>query len=87
VLEPFTYISANRGKEIRSKMIAAFNVWLNVPEAQLKTVAKVVSMLHQASLLIDDIEDDSQLRRGAPGQPPLRRPRCPPRLTLPRSRA
>lgn len=66
VMEPFTYITANPGKEIRGRMISAFNTWLNVPEHKLKTITKVVSMLHSASLLIDDIEDDSQLRRGAP---------------------
>jgi geranylgeranyl diphosphate synthase type 3 len=66
VLEPFTYITANPGKEIRGKMIEAFNVWLGVPPGHLRTISRIVSMLHHASLLIDDIEDDSQLRRGAP---------------------
>ncbi|KLO15127.1 terpenoid synthase [Schizopora paradoxa] len=66
LLEPFTYITANPGKEIRSRMIAAFNQWLQVPPAKLAVIAKVVSMLHSASLLVDDIEDDSQLRRGTP---------------------
>lgn len=66
LLEPFTYITANPGKEIRSRMIEAFNQWLQVPPAKLAVIAKVVSMLHSASLLVDDIEDDSQLRRGNP---------------------
>jgi len=47
-------------------MIDAFNTWLNVPEDKLKIITRVVSMLHSASLLVDDIEDDSQLRRGQP---------------------
>ncbi|CAL1712001.1 unnamed protein product [Somion occarium] len=66
LLEPFTYINNIRGKEIRGQMIAAFNTWLNVPEDKLRVISKVVSMLHTASLLIDDIEDDAQLRRGVP---------------------
>ncbi|KAJ7740944.1 isoprenoid synthase domain-containing protein [Mycena maculata] len=66
VLEPFTYITSNPGKDIRSQLMAAFNVWINVPADKLKTVAKVISMLHNASLMVDDIQDDSQLRRGAP---------------------
>jgi len=66
LLEPFTYITSNPGKEIRGTMIAAFNRWLNVPEDKLKTIARVVNMLHSASLLVDDIEDDSSLRRGHP---------------------
>lgn len=66
ILEPFEYIISNRGKDIRKKLIKAFNTWLNVPEEQLSIIAKVVDMLHNASLMIDDIEDDSQLRRGHP---------------------
>ncbi|KAF7303777.1 hypothetical protein MIND_00607300 [Mycena indigotica] len=66
VLEPYTYITANPGKDFRSKLMAAFNTWINVPQPKLKQIAKVVSMLHNASLMIDDIEDDSQLRRGQP---------------------
>ncbi|KDQ56446.1 hypothetical protein JAAARDRAFT_208125 [Jaapia argillacea MUCL 33604] len=66
LLEPFHYITSNPGKEIRGKMIEAFNTWLNVPPDKLKVIARVVSMLHSASLMVDDIEDDSQLRRGTP---------------------
>lgn len=29
----------------------AFNVWLEVPEAKLRVIGKVISMLHNASLL------------------------------------
>jgi len=66
VLEPFSYITANPGKEIRGRMIAAFDQWLNVPSEKLRKITQIVSMLHSASLLVDDIEDDSQLRRGSP---------------------
>ncbi|KAJ3481648.1 hypothetical protein NLI96_g7519 [Meripilus lineatus] len=66
LLEPFTHISSIKGKEIRPQMIEAFNLWLKVPDAKLRVIAKVVSMLHTASLLVDDIEDDAQLRRGVP---------------------
>ncbi|KAH8110470.1 terpenoid synthase [Phellopilus nigrolimitatus] len=64
--EPFSYITANPGKEIRTRMIEAFNGWLQVPTEKLAVIGRVVSMLHSASLLVDDIEDDSQLRRGSP---------------------
>ncbi|KAI0628363.1 terpenoid synthase [Trametes polyzona] len=66
LLEPFTHIYSVPGKEIRGQMIAAFNAWLNVPADKLAIISKVVSMLHTASLLVDDIEDDAQLRRGVP---------------------
>jgi len=66
ILEPFQFITSNPGKEIRGKLIEAFNIWLDVPADKLKVIAKVVNMLHAASLMVDDIEDDSQLRRGQP---------------------
>jgi geranylgeranyl pyrophosphate synthase len=45
----------------------AFNAWLHVPQPKLQIIGRVIAMLHNASLLIDDIEDNSQLRRGRPG--------------------
>lgn len=54
------------GKDIRAQLIAAFNVWLNVPQESLAIITKVVGMLHTASLLVDDVEDSSVLRRGVP---------------------
>jgi hypothetical protein len=51
LLEPYTYISANPGKEIRSQLIEAFNLWLDVPERDLEVIRGVVRMLHNASLL------------------------------------
>jgi geranylgeranyl diphosphate synthase type 3 len=66
ILEPFTYITSNPGKEVRGQLIEAFNTWLNVPPEKLVVIARLVNMLHAASLLVDDIEDDSQLRRGQP---------------------
>ncbi|KAI0688460.1 terpenoid synthase [Cytidiella melzeri] len=66
LLEPYTHISSVPGKDIRSHMTAAFNAWLQVPSDKLITISQVISMLHNASLLVDDIEDDAQLRRGVP---------------------
>lgn len=66
LLEPYNYITANPGKEIRGKLIESFNYWLNVPKDKLAVINRVVGLLHNGSLLIDDIEDDSQLRRGIP---------------------
>lgn len=66
MLEPYTYLDANPGKEVRTKLIEAFNVWLQVPAAKLDAICRVVRMLHTASLLMDDVEDNSDLRRGIP---------------------
>lgn len=63
---PFDYLETHPGKDIRGELIAAFNAWLQVPAASLEIITKVVGMLHTASLLIDDVEDSSLLRRGVP---------------------
>jgi hypothetical protein len=51
LLGPFDYLYGHPGKDIRAQLIAAFNVWLKVPEESLTIITKVVGMLHTASLL------------------------------------
>ena len=63
---PFEYLEGHPGKDIRTQLISAFNAWLQVPTSSLQIITKVVGMLHTASLLIDDVEDSSLLRRGVP---------------------
>ncbi|KAH8818099.1 isoprenoid synthase domain-containing protein [Hyaloscypha sp. PMI_1271] len=63
---PYEYLFAQPGKDIRTQFIAAFNEWLEVPAESLDVITKVVGMLHTASLLVDDVEDSSLLRRGLP---------------------
>jgi geranylgeranyl diphosphate synthase type 3 len=66
LLQPFQYICTLPGKQIRSKLALAFNHWLKVPLETLEKVCDIVELLHNASLLIDDIEDASELRRAQP---------------------
>ncbi|KAE9980601.1 terpene cyclase [Venturia inaequalis] len=66
LLGPYDYLLEHPGKDIRATMISAFNSWLQVPEQSLAIITKVVGMLHTASLLVDDVEDSSLLRRGVP---------------------
>jgi geranylgeranyl diphosphate synthase type 3 len=63
---PFDYLNGHPGKDFRSALVKAFDAWLEVPADSLEVITKVVSMLHTASLLVDDVEDNSQLRRGLP---------------------
>ncbi|KAH9258956.1 hypothetical protein BASA82_000311 [Batrachochytrium salamandrivorans] len=65
-LEPYTYIAALPGKNVRDVLLDSFNKWLGVPLAKLEVVKQVVGMLHTASLVVDDIEDESPTRRGEP---------------------
>ena len=66
ILEPFAYISETPGKDVRGALIDAFNVWLKIPPQKVDAIKSIISRLHNASLLVDDIEDGSQLRRGKP---------------------
>ena len=66
VLGPYDYLINKPGKDIRSQMVNAFNSWLKVSADRLAIINKVIGMLHTSSLLVDDIEDSSNLRRGIP---------------------
>ncbi|CAN8103574.1 unnamed protein product [Discula destructiva] len=63
---PLTYLLEIPGKDVRSKMINAFNVWLQISDEKLTIIKRIIELLHTASLLIDDIQDNSRLRRGVP---------------------
>ncbi|QDS74816.1 hypothetical protein FKW77_002380 [Venturia effusa] len=64
--EPYTYLTSHTGKDIRTQILHAFNVYLKIDPDHLSTINRAIGMLHNASLLIDDIQDSSSLRRGAP---------------------
>ncbi|PVI01463.1 geranylgeranyl pyrophosphate synthetase [Periconia macrospinosa] len=66
LLGPYDYLVGHPGKDIRRQCIAAFNKWLKVPADRLEVITRVVDMLHTSSLLVDDVEDNSLLRRGIP---------------------
>jgi len=63
---PYDYLNEHPGKDFRSQLVRAFDAWLEVPTESLDVITKVVGMLHTASLLVDDVEDNSLLRRGFP---------------------
>lgn len=66
VLQPFTYILQIPGKMTRAKLAHAFNKYLRISPEKLALVSEIVQMLHNASLVLDDIEDSATLRRGIP---------------------
>ncbi|KAL4995022.1 isoprenoid synthase domain-containing protein [Aspergillus recurvatus] len=63
---PLEYLLASGGKKIRHQLMLAFNEWLRVPPEKAEIISDIVNLLHTASLLIDDIQDSSKLRRGRP---------------------
>ncbi|KID93932.1 Polyprenyl synthetase-related protein, partial [Metarhizium majus ARSEF 297] len=60
------YIQSLPAKGTRNKIAGALNVWLNVPEESMTIIKRVIDMLHGSSLVLDDIQDSSSLRRGMP---------------------
>jgi geranylgeranyl diphosphate synthase type 3 len=66
VMGPFDYLFAQPGKDFRAMLVNSFNTWLEVPQESLVIITQAVGMLHTASLLVDDVEDNSILRRGLP---------------------
>lgn len=63
---PYDYVISHPGKDFRAQLIGSFNAWLEVPKDSLDIITKVVGMLHESSLLVDDVQDSSELRRGYP---------------------
>ena len=66
LFSPYQHVASLSSKNVRSRFVDAFNAWLNLPEAAAEGVKRIVDKLHNASLLVDDIEDSSVMRRGAP---------------------
>ncbi|KAH8423754.1 bifunctional terpene synthase/polyprenyl synthetase family protein [Aspergillus melleus] len=61
---PYEYITALPSKGIREHAIDALNVWFRVPAEKLAIIKSIITILHNASLMLDDLEDGSELRRG-----------------------
>ncbi|XP_021966053.1 geranylgeranyl pyrophosphate synthase [Folsomia candida] len=64
VLLPYSYLVSNPGKSIRSGMFKVLNNWFNATNEDCNTICEILDLLHNATLMIDDIEDGSDLRRG-----------------------
>lgn len=65
-MEPYRYLSSLPGKGVRNIAIDAFNVWLGASAPSVSTVKSAINILHSSSLMLDDLEDRSPLRRGKP---------------------
>lgn len=63
---PFTHVASLKSKNIRDVFIDALNDVFHAGPAHVSAVKTVVQKLHNASLLLDDIEDSAPRRRGLP---------------------
>ncbi|KAI5956384.1 BTS1 [Candida jiufengensis] len=68
--QPYKYLDSipSNNKRIRSKFLNAFNdeIFQIKNKKILEYIDEIISILHNSSLLIDDIEDSSEFRRGFP---------------------
>lgn len=64
LMEPYNYLANQSGKKFRNKLINILNNFYKLPEDVMKTLSHIIELLHNSSLLIDDIEDGSIMRRG-----------------------
>lgn len=63
---PCNYIRSLPSKGVRRILIESLNEWLEIPKGSQETITLIVDLLHNASLMLDDCEDGSELRRGNP---------------------
>nr|BAF42685.1 geranylgeranyl diphosphate synthase-1-A-isoform [Nasutitermes takasagoensis]BAF42690.1 geranylgeranyl diphosphate synthase-1-A-isoform [Nasutitermes takasagoensis] len=66
ILQPVAHTLQIPGKQHLVKLASAYNYWLKVPADKLTVVKDIEHAFHYSLLLIDDIEDNSVLRRGIP---------------------
>lgn len=70
ILEPYDYLEGipSNNNNIRTTFLSAFNeLYYHIEDKELlNKIGEVISIFHNSSLLIDDIEDDSKFRRGLP---------------------
>ncbi|KAL4946425.1 hypothetical protein BDV06DRAFT_218353 [Aspergillus oleicola] len=66
VLAPWEYIRALPGKKTLSRVIECLEAWFKVTEKSTDIIRETTRVLFDATLMLDDIQDGSQLRRGRP---------------------
>ncbi|OOF90617.1 hypothetical protein ASPCADRAFT_59057 [Aspergillus carbonarius ITEM 5010] len=64
--QPIEYLRSVPSKNVRGTIIQALNLWFKAPETAANQVESIIGHLHDSSLLLDDIQDSSELRRGRP---------------------
>jgi geranylgeranyl pyrophosphate synthase len=64
LIEPVEYYKSLKGKNIRSLLIQYLGTFYSINSDIIKNVDILLNDMHNASLVIDDIQDNSLLRRG-----------------------
>lgn len=62
---PFQYIKSLGGKGVRGRLVRLIQPRFSLSDNDTNLLATIVEDLHNVSLVVDDIEDQSTMRRGA----------------------
>jgi geranylgeranyl diphosphate synthase type 3 len=63
LVQPVKYYSELKGKNIRKAICNILGLYLGVDKKDIDNIDEIISVVHNASLVIDDIQDNSTLRR------------------------
>lgn len=66
VLQPFTYCASAPEENLFQKTLVAYNYWLKIDPEKIKAIIQLNDKINNALTMLDDIEDDSELRGGQP---------------------
>lgn len=63
LVQPVKYYTELTGKNIRKSICNILGLYLGVEKKDVDNIDKIINVVHNASLVIDDIQDNSLLRR------------------------
>ncbi|KAI9036032.1 uncharacterized protein KD926_002511 [Aspergillus affinis] len=63
---PYIYTKSLPGKNTLAKFLQTLRPWFLISDTSLAVIKEIMTMLFTSSLMLDDIEDGSHLRRGLP---------------------
>ena len=66
LMEPVKYYKDIKGKDVRKSVCNLLGMSLGVSQKHIDGIDELISIVHNASLVIDDIQDNSLLRRNNP---------------------
>ncbi|XP_050685546.1 terpene synthase-like [Leptidea sinapis] len=66
LLAPHEYLLKLPSKEKRLRIAKSLNYWLGLPKEKYQFIVETIQSLHTGSLLIDDIQDNTLVRRSVP---------------------
>lgn len=63
LFEPVNYYIEQKGKNMRTYILNVLRIYLGIDSQEINNIDNIINIIHNASLVIDDIQDNSLLRR------------------------